>query len=296
MKVLITGASGLLGREIKSVFDKVQSWDVVGTAFSRAQHDLRKLDLRSSPDISQFLDKLKPDVVIHSAAERNYGSIAKNEKDAVDLNVTATETIAKTVHSYGGYVLYISTNLVFDGSKPPYKTSDDPKPSNTYGELKLAGEKILIEHCPNAGILRLPLLFGQVEDLRESGVSSLLALLLETSGKKVVSNYEQKYPTSTYDVAMVCKQMIEHYEKQKTLSGIFHWCSNERFTKYQMIEVLSKVFRLPMAHIEASSGPVGRHIQAYDCGLDTSKLEEMGIGHRTKFEECVSDCLNAFLK
>ena len=83
----------------------------------------------------------------------------------------ATETIAKQVNMNGGFMLYISTDYVFDGTSAPYKATDIPNPLNLYGKTKLQGEFSTLENCPNSGILRVPILYGEVEYIKESAVT-----------------------------------------------------------------------------------------------------------------------------
>lgn len=172
MKVLITGASGLLGRAIKTEFEKVSDWNILGLGFTRLDGGLRKVDLQNDEEVIQVIDEFKPDVLIHSAAERRPDFVANHEKEAEQLNVKATETLAKHVNKYGGFMLYISTDYVFDGTSPPYKVSDATNPLNKYGMTKLQGERETLLHCKYSGVLRVPILYGPLKYIDESAVTS----------------------------------------------------------------------------------------------------------------------------
>ena len=171
MKVLITGASGLLGRAIKAEVDKNTTWEILGLGYSRLQGNLKKVDLKNESEIIETINEFKPDIVIHSAAERRPDFVVNQEKDTERLNIIATETIAKCVNKYNGFMLYISTDYVFDGTSPPYKSTDAPNPLNKYGETKLIGEQRTLEFCKQAGVLRVPILYGELSYVEESAVS-----------------------------------------------------------------------------------------------------------------------------
>ncbi|XP_013787748.1 methionine adenosyltransferase 2 subunit beta-like [Limulus polyphemus] len=93
-KLLLTGASGLLGRAVHKRFLE-GSWEVVGTAFSRATDQLVKLDLAKPEEVEDFVKKSKPSVLIHAAAQRYPDQVEKNYEDAFKLNVESSELLAK---------------------------------------------------------------------------------------------------------------------------------------------------------------------------------------------------------
>ncbi len=170
-RVIVTGASGLLGRAILKQFQEKGQWEALGLAFSRVGPDLQKIDLRNKEEVSSLVASFKPDVIIHAAAERRPDFVEKQEGATAALNVLATSYLAEAAATAKAFMLYISTDYVFDGTKPPYKPNDTPNPLNKYGQSKLDGEKATLEHCPNGGVLRVPVLYGPVEHLHESVVT-----------------------------------------------------------------------------------------------------------------------------
>lgn len=297
MKVLITGASGLLGRAIKRVLDQVADWTIVGLGYNRLDGGLRKVNLCDDSEVIAVIEEFRPDVVIHSAAERRPDHVANHADETKQLNVSASELLAKEVSKYGGFILYISTEYVFDGTSPPYMTTDQPNPLNQYGISKLEGEKAVQINAKRFGILRVPILYGEVERLNESAVTCLFEWLLNTTKTTVVTNYEPRYPTSTHDLAIVCRQIIEHLMRKEDFHGIWHWRGGEMLTKYGMVEVMARLFSLPMDHIVPNSKPPKSDvIRPYDTKLDCSDLEKIGISQRTPFEVGIKECLAPYLK
>jgi len=146
-KVIITGASGLLGRAIYAEFCK-HSWDVLGFAFSRAKDKLVKIDLHDVNAVQEAIKHFKPDIIIHCAAERSPDKVEKDYETSRILNVDCSKNLAKLAGEVNAVFLYISTDYVFDGTNPPYKESDTPNPLNQYGISKYEGEKEVMKINP----------------------------------------------------------------------------------------------------------------------------------------------------
>lgn len=132
---------------------------------------LKKVDLQNEKEIIEVKEEFKLGVLIHSAAERRPDFVTKHEKETEQLNVKASRVIAEQVNKYGGFMLYISTDYVFDGTSPPDKTCDSTNPSNKYGQTKLQGELEALKCCKHAGVLRVPILYGQLTYVKESAVT-----------------------------------------------------------------------------------------------------------------------------
>ena len=179
-RVLITGASGLLGRAIFKQFCNSDKWEVLGLAHSRATGALKKVNLLDFEETERVVKEFKPHVLIHSAAERRPDIVENDEETSMKLNVEATKALVSTINELnsgleipGHFMLYISTDYVFDGTNPPYKPLDQPNPLNKYGKSKLAGEQVMKMYPADGGILRVPILYGNVEYLKESAVTGL---------------------------------------------------------------------------------------------------------------------------
>ncbi|XP_065058686.1 methionine adenosyltransferase 2 subunit beta-like [Rhopilema esculentum] len=293
-RVLITGASGLLGRAIFDEFkSKKDSWEVLGLAFTRTGNDLRRVDLRSNREVESVIHEFKPNIVIHSAAERRPDFVERHEEDTASLNVTASQVIAECATKEGAFTLYISTDYVFDGTSPPYKPTDKPNPLNKYGQSKLEGENATLKYLPNCGVLRVPILYGPIEYLQESAVTGLFELI-KNKKEANVSNYEWRYPTSVKDIATVCRQIAERRLEDDTFSGIWHWRSDDKLTKYQMVKIMGEIFGLSTQHITADNNPSPGAKRPFDCEFDCSDLERIGICQRTPFVAGISECLAKF--
>ncbi len=291
MKVMITGATGLLGRSLMSELSSSDSLDVIGTGLRRARGAIHSLDLRDSGAVKQFVESQSPAVILHAAAERR-PDVSENDPDAThSLNVEATETIVEVARTVGAWVIYISTDYVFDGSSPPYRPDAAPNPLNFYGKSKLAGEEVVRGrggHC----VLRVPVLFGPVESLNESAVTTI-AIQLLAGGEVKLDHWATRYPTSTDDVAFVCRQLVERRREEPDLAGTFHWSGDEALTKYEMARAIAEAWALDVRLIAESSPPVGAP-RPRNSQLDCSDLERIGVGRRTPFKTSLSASLAPF--
>lgn len=122
LKIIVTGASGLLGRSVLSTLLKTYP-NTLGTAFSRSSEALIKLDLTDLNALESFISQQQPDVLIHCAAERRPDVADKDPDAAIKLNVAVTKKLFECMEGLGKKCLavYISTDYVFDGAKPPCK-------------------------------------------------------------------------------------------------------------------------------------------------------------------------------
>lgn len=120
LNIVVTGASGLLGRAVLATLLKTYP-KTIGTAFSRSSESLKKLDLTDLDALESFINKQKPDVLIHCAAERRPDVADKDPEASIKLNVATTKKIFECMENLGrkSLAVYISTDYVFDGTNPP---------------------------------------------------------------------------------------------------------------------------------------------------------------------------------
>jgi len=162
MKVLVTGASGLLGRAVVEKL-KADGHQVIGTGLTRSSSEIVKLDLTDTKAVDQFLESNQPQAIIHTAAERRPDVVENSPEASRVLNVEVPSHIAQWCKSKGDtcpLLINISTDYVFDGTSPPYRVDDTPNPLNAYGLSKWEGEKGVKENGMQgrASSMRVPVL------------------------------------------------------------------------------------------------------------------------------------------
>ncbi|RXM96439.1 Methionine adenosyltransferase 2 subunit beta [Acipenser ruthenus] len=222
-RVLVTGATGLLGRAVYKEFQD-NDWYTVGCGYSRARPRFEKCNLLDADAVRAMIQEFQPHVIVHCAAERRPDVVESQTDAAIQLNVSAAGNLAKEAGV--SFVIYISTDYVFDGRNPPYDVNDTPNPLNLYGKTKLEGER-----------------------------------------------------------------------EDPSLRGIFHFSGNEQMTKYEMACAIADAFSLPSSHLRPiTETPVGSGaLRPHNPQLDCSRLENLGIGHRTPFKQGIKECLWPFL-
>ncbi|MDP2436291.1 MAG: SDR family oxidoreductase [archaeon] len=305
IKVLITGATGLLGRALVTQF---ADYDVYAQGFTRvaAEDDwvrtpartedptcgsktMVKCDLTDEAQLRALFSKVEPQVIIHSAAERRPDVVEKQDEATRALNVKATEVLAGLASGREDcFLLLISTDYVFDGTQPPYKPNAVPHPLNKYGQSKLDAEKALQASEHHGGILRVPILYGRTADLNESAVTCLIPALLAAHQKgeqAKMDHWGRRFPTLVDDVALVCYQLTERRLRHCSLSGIWHWSGPQAMTKYDMAVALAPMLGLPADFIVPVPEPPSDNIRPQDAQLDTNTLYLMGIGRKTSFAD-----------
>ncbi|GAA5961836.1 hypothetical protein JCM3765_004090 [Sporobolomyces pararoseus] len=306
MKVVVTGASGFLGRQVFAELSK-RTIDVKGLAFSRGTDGLIQLDLNDPSATKQLLESLSPTVVIHCAAERKPDVCEKTPSVARALNVVATENLAKLSTLLGFTLIYISTDYVFPGNAPEpvgYDVNDAPAPTNLYGETKYEGEKVVLEAKEKNGakvtVLRVPVLYGPAHSNSESAVNCLYDVVLKAAKKEKAAKMDDwaaRYPTNTQDIARVLADLTELSSK-KPLPAILQFSAQERFTKFEISQIFARSHSPPLVldeeewFVRDSAGPQpGDTIRPKDCHLSNRALKELGINCSTArtFEEWSKD-------
>jgi dTDP-4-dehydrorhamnose reductase len=153
MRLLITGAGGMLGRDLAEAAGDPA--DVL--ALTHAD-----LDIAHSQAVEGALDRWRPDVVINCAAWTDVDGAERDRPGAIAVNGAGAGNVARSAYAAGAWTIQISSDYVFDGTKDrPYVESDTPSPHSAYGHSKLAGELEVARGAPNRHtIVRSSWLFG----------------------------------------------------------------------------------------------------------------------------------------
>ncbi|KAE8375397.1 hypothetical protein BDV26DRAFT_267907 [Aspergillus bertholletiae] len=294
--VLVTGATGLLGRQVFNTF-KHSGCFVVGQGYSRANPPtILKADLENKNDIHRVLDEVKPQIIIHCAANRSPDLCEQEPEKARLVNVEATRILAEEASARGAFLIYISTDYVFPGKEgeAPYEADAETNPPNLYGQLKRDGERVVLEATKETGlglVLRVPVLYGAAENNSESAVNCLIDAVWKSQAPESsvkMDDWAQRYPTNTEDVARVCRDIVIKYIKERTRlpqqPHILQFSSEDRMTKYEICEKLAEILGLPLDRMirnKQGNDPNASVQRPYDTHLSTKGLQELGIDVRT---------------
>ena len=225
MKILITGAKGMLGR---TLLQELHDFDLVPTDI--------ETDITDFTQINAALAQHRPDCVIHCAAMTAVDRCESERETAFRINATGSENVARACANHNARLIAISTDYVFAGDSPlPYSESDTADGGKTvYGQSKFEGERRIQALLPNAIIARIAWLYGEGGP---SFVHTMLALADGSRPELKVVNDQHGNPTSALAVARHLRLLLQHPE----LGGIFHLTCEGEATWY---EFACEIFRL----------------------------------------------------
>lgn len=213
MHILVTGANGQLGQELKNLPNTDATYFFT---------DIEELDITQIEDIRRFVDKHQINVIINCAAYTNVDKAEEAIDQAELINVQAVANLARISKNSNVTLIHISTDYVFGGSciNTPIKEDTTTNPLGVYGQTKLMGEKEIIKSGCKYIIIRTAWLYSAYGN---NFVNTILRLSRERESLNVV--YDQVgTPTYAGDLALVIKMMAESEFLQK--QGIYHF-SNE---------------------------------------------------------------------
>ena len=235
-KILVTGASGLLGSK---VIDKSEAEYVVFPTHSTQQFSpcSLRMNITDENEVKSVFGKVKPNVVVHTAAETNVDECETHKEHALKVNADGTKNLAEACNQIGARILYISTDYVFDGEKGFYTEEDHPNPVNHYGLTKLKGEKYVQELCSSFAILRTSVLYG-VHPQKPNFAKWIITALKEGKSIHVVEDHYNS-PTLADNLAEAIVEIIG-----RELEGLYHTAGNERISRYEFALKIAEAFDL----------------------------------------------------
>ncbi len=280
MKCLIIGF-GLLGKKLA---EKMQER---GIRFSVASNDVhgaagKSIDITQKKAVDLLLQEERPDVVFLTAAVTNVDFCEKNSERAFDVNVSGVKNVADACNKQGCFLVFYSTDFVFDGKKGNYSESDAPRPLNVYGKTKLQAEQEIAKTLRDYLIIRTSTLYGKFDSSQKSDEKkkSFVQWVFESlrAGKEIrVVTDQITNPTLVDDLAEASISLVE-----KKARGIFHVAGKTPLSRLQFAEKIRERFALPKQLIkpietEQLSQTAKR---PRDSSLALGKLNSLGITTR----------------
>ena len=237
LKVLVTGSAGLVGRQVvKDLSNTHQVFSCYNE--SKPEYgDSVKMDLKNREMISSILTEKKPDIVIHLGAMTGVDLCEKEKTSASEINTKATEIIAKECSKLNSFLVYVSTDYVFDGNLGMYKEDDITNPLGFYGESKLEGEKVVQNFSTNWCIARTSTPFG----LHPTKKSFPMWVIENLQKQKQIDILIDQFTSPTY-IPNLSRMLIEISERR--ITGIIHAAGASKISRYQMASMISDKLNL----------------------------------------------------
>jgi dTDP-4-dehydrorhamnose reductase len=258
MKVLITGAGGMLGTDLGNVLSP--DFEIIGLERRPVTHLTVPYDICDLTQARKTRDAIlshKPELIIHTAAMTDVDYCEEHHDEALANNVVATEHVVEAANEIDAPVIFYSTDYVFDGKKKgAYEEADTPNPLSFYGKTKRMGEEHILRTSKRALIFRITWLFGI---WGRCFPKAILRQAAEVTKMNVVDDQIGR-PTWSWDVAQAMRQLLLN-KKDALLkpgteifhlgnAGTVHWADYARFIlKGAGLEAV-KVKDIPSAHLK----------------------------------------------
>ncbi len=256
MRLLITGANGLLGQKIVAELKDDPDIDVIATGRGadrnpEGSHQYLSMDITSESDVSSVLDATRPDAVINTAAMTQVDQCETDQEACWAQNVTAVQHLIDACERHSTFLIHLSTDFIFDGEEGPYTEEASPNPLSYYGESKLASEKLLEQSSLDYAIVRTVLVFGIVPDMSRSNIVLWVKGSLEQGKEIKVVNDQWRTPTLAEDLAIGCILIA-----RKRAKGVFNISGKDLLTPYDMALETAAYFGLPTETMQESDGSI----------------------------------------
>lgn len=256
MKILITGANGLLGQKLISALSNDNSIELLAT--SRGECRLsglpdhikyQSLEITNQQEVAKVVGEYAPDVIIHTAAMTNVDQCEDEKEACWEINVTATKYLVQAAELCRSHFIHLSTDFIFSGEEGPLDEEAIPAPVNYYGESKLVSEQTVIACKTTWAIARTVLVYGVTSGMSRSNIILWVKSSLEKGENIRVVNDQWRTPTLAEDLAEGCILIAK-----KKAEGIFNISGKDFLTPYEMAIQTADYFELDRSLIEETDG------------------------------------------
>jgi len=252
--VLVTGSNGLLGQKLTDLYLQKSDITLIATGRganrypSKEGYVYQEMDIENKAQVAEVLEMYKPDVVIHTAAMTQVDDCEFEKEACVSLNIEAVKTLAVLSAEMNFHLVHLSTDFIFDGTKPMYTETDEANPLSYYGWSKLEAENMVVNHAKSWSILRTVLVYGQVADMSRSNI--ILWAYNTLKDKKVAKVVFDQFrtPTLAEDLAQGC-----FLAASQKAQGIYNVAGEDYLNIYELVEKVAGMFNFSMENLEKVS-------------------------------------------
>jgi len=270
LKFLVTGSAGLVGQQVVKDLSKSNQ---VFSCYNESKPEYgipMKMDLLNREMVSNVLLETEPDVVIHLGAMTGVDLCEKEESMAFDINTKATQIIAQQCSILNTFLVYVSTDYVFDGNSGMYYEDSVTNPLSNYGKSKLEGEKMVQNFSPHWCIARTSTPFG----LHSTKKSFPMWVIENLQKQKQIDVLTDQFTSPTY-VPNLSRMLIEISERH--ITGIIHVAGASKTSRYQMASMVSDKLNLDSTLLKQISIDKMKWVaqRPKDSSLDVSRASSI---------------------
>jgi dTDP-4-dehydrorhamnose reductase len=273
-KLMIIGGSGLLGGHLAQ-FAKGE-YEVVGTyhnhIFELPKIRALQMDITDSQKTMDIIGREKPDYIVLSAAQRNVDYCETHQEEASRINVEGAKNVAVASNKVQAKLIYLSTDLVFDGSLGTYKESDETNTVNHYGRTKLQGELEIANNISDYAIARVSVLYDwNIFDYTFNFVEWIHQNL---KLGKPLSLFSDQFRCATY-IKNACSALLKICENDE--NGIFHVAGKNCVSRHEIGLKVAEVFGFNSELISEMESTESEWVavRPKKCCLDVIKMENV---------------------
>lgn len=284
MNILIIGCNGQLGNELQLLEKNYSEHTFFNT-------DVHELDITDAEAIDKFVSSNNIDIIINCAAYTAVDKAESNKELCQLLNAEAPAYLAKAISKRNGWMIQVSTDYVFDGTKnTPYVETDSPCPNSVYGSTKLDGEKAVEQACKNTMIIRTAWLYSSFGN---NFVKTMMRLGKEKEELNVIFD-QIGTPTYARDLAVAIMTAVE----KGIVPGIYHFSNEGVISWYDFTKAIHRLSGITSCHvrpIHTEEYPTAATRPHYSV-LDKTKIKKTYGIEIPYWEDSLAECINILNK
>ncbi len=243
-RLLVTGSNGLLGQKLVHQLRVRDDIHLLVTSLGenriseKTGYIYESLDISKLHEVQQFIEKYRPDCIIHTAAMTNVDACELHPESCKQTNELAVSYFIQSIQeieNYHPHFILLSTDFVFDGTQGPYKETDKPNPLSIYASSKYRAEMLLSESSLDWAIVRTIIVYGVAENLSRSNIVVWGLQTLREGKEMRIVNDQFRTPTLAEDLAQGCIAIAD-----KRTCGIYHISGSDFMSIYEMMQRIAR--------------------------------------------------------
>lgn len=284
--ILITGADGQLGSELRDLMEKKSDFRCFFT-------DFKELDITDQGAVSTYVSDNSITKIINCAAFNNVDAAETDTDAAIRLNVNGPMNLANAAAANGAYLIHVSTDFVFDGKrKTPYHESDRPNPLSEYGRTKLAGEIAVKKSGCKSIIIRTAWLYSPFG--KKNFVKTMLRLGEEEETIRVVCD-QTGTPTYARDLAEAILHILPQLDTLPRYGEVFHYSDEGSCTRAEFAEKIMTLKKLDCDIVPVPSSEYPTAAVRPACAILDKSLIKTAFGVKVPlWERSLSKAIRLF--